>query len=61
MLANAKDPNYKPMTPHCNGIEFQAAVDIIFKGKDIPTGYTEGLLISAHRTKWIQGRKCEGA
>lgn len=46
---NAKDPNYKPMAPHCNGIEFQAAVDIIFKGKDIPNGYTEGLLISARR------------
>ena len=46
---NANDPNYRPMAPHCNGIEFQAAVDIIFNGKDIPNGYTEGLLTKHRR------------
>jgi len=46
---NAHDPHYKPMAPHCNGIEFQAACDIVFKGKDIPNGYTEGLLTDFRR------------
>lgn len=46
---NSHDPNYKPMAPHCTNIEFQAAVDIIFNGKDIPNGYTEGLLTKHRR------------
>ena len=53
---NAQDPNYKPMAPHCTNIEFQAAVDIIFNGKDIPNGYTEGLL-----TKHRRAYKAEAA
>ena len=35
---NAKDPNYKPMAPHCDGIEFCAAVEIILQGKETPNG-----------------------
>ena len=46
---NAHDPNYKPMAPQCTNLEFQAAVDIIFNGKDIPNGYTEGLLTKHRR------------
>jgi len=46
---NANDPSYKPMAPHCNGLEFQAACDIVFKGQDIPNGYTEGLLTDFRR------------
>jgi malate synthase len=46
---NAKDPNYKPMAPHCDGIEFCAAVEIILKGKETPNGLTEALLIDARR------------
>ncbi len=34
---NAKDPNYKPMAPHCDGIEFRAAVEIILKASRPPT------------------------
>jgi len=46
---NAKDPNYKPMAPHCDGIEFRAAVEIILKGKQTPNGLTETLLADARR------------
>ena len=46
---NAKDPNYKPMAPHCDGIEFRAAVEIILKGKQTPNGLTEALLADARR------------
>ena len=46
---NAHDSSYKPMAPHFTNIEFQAAVDIIFNGKDIPNGYTEDLLTKHRR------------
>jgi len=46
---NAKDPSYKPMAPHCDGVEFRAAVDIIFNGKQTPNGLTEALLADARR------------
>jgi malate synthase len=46
---NADDPNYTPMAPNCNGIEFQAAVDLIFQGKETPNGLTEAGLIKKRR------------
>ncbi|MFT3813388.1 MAG: malate synthase G [Acidovorax sp.] len=41
---NAGDPAYKSLVQNPNGAAFQAALDLVFKGKEQPSGYTEPLL-----------------
>ena len=41
---NAGDPAYKSLVANPQGAAYQAALDLVFKGKEQPSGYTEPLL-----------------
>tara|TARA_B110001454_G_scaffold120405_1_gene112385 strand:+ start:2901 stop:4973 length:2073 start_codon:yes stop_codon:yes gene_type:complete len=52
---NAGDPLYKPMSGHeATSLAYQAARDLVFKGVEQPSGYTEPLL-HAYRLKLKAG------
>ena len=52
---NAGDALYQSLVANPNGAAFQAALDLVFKGKEQPSGYTEPLLHA-----WRQKKKAQG-